>query len=238
MPDRRALEQAAAAAAEAANPITLENALARCRHRGHPLKTIIDVGASNGSWSWRAKQFFPHVHCHLIEAQPLHEPALKQLCAARSDFTHVLAAASDQVGEVIFAVGDPMGGLASHEALDASIPTERLPATTVDHEVEQRKLQGPFLLKLDTHGFEVPIFEGSAETLKSTELICVEVYNFNIAGPCIRFHEMIGYLEGKGFRCIDLCDILWRPGDAALWQVDLWFAPASRAEFKRNTYQP
>ena len=60
------------------------------------------------------------------------------------------------------------------------------------------------------------IFEGAAETLKQTELICVECYNFKIADPSIRFHEMIAYLEGKGFRVIDVCDALWRPGDGAL----------------------
>src|SRR5437016_9445566 len=79
----------------AQNPLSLENALARCRHRGHPLRTIIDVGASDGSWSATAKQFYPQAHCHLIEAQPLHEPALRQLAAARADFTYALAAASE-----------------------------------------------------------------------------------------------------------------------------------------------
>jgi FkbM family methyltransferase len=212
--------------------------LARCRHRGHPLRTIIDVGASNGSWSWTAKQFFPHLHCHLIEAQPLHEPALKQLVGARPDFTFTLAAAADKVGEVFFNVGDPMGGVAAHEKFAENVPSMSLPATTIDHEVAERKLAGPFLLKLDTHGFEVPIFDGATETLKQTELICVETYNFKFGGPAVRFHEMIAYLAGKGFAVIDVCDILWRPGDGALWQLDLWFAPASRPEFARTTYQP
>src|SRR5439155_20650241 len=179
----------------------------------------------------------PQAHCHLIEAQPLHAAALRQLAAVRADFTYALAAASDQVGEVFFVVGDPMGGLASHEQFEPGVNTQRLPATTVDHEVAQRNLQPPFLLKLDTHGFEVPIFEGASETLKQTELICVETYNFKIAGPCIPFWEMISYLAGKGFRVIDVCDILWRQGDGALWQMDLWFAPSSRGEFARNTYQ-
>src|SRR5437773_1542543 len=120
---------AVAAAAAAANPLSLENALARCRHRGHPLKTLIDVGASNGSWSWIAKQFFPHLHCHLIEAQPLHEPALKHLTSMRSDFTYKLAAAADKPGDVHFVVGDPMGGLASHQGFSQNVPTAALPAT-------------------------------------------------------------------------------------------------------------
>ena len=58
------------------------------------------------------------------------------------------------------------------------------------------------------------------------------------AGTRLPVQALIDYLEGKGFRVIDMCDALWRPGDGALWQMDLWFAPASRPEFARNTYQP
>jgi FkbM family methyltransferase len=214
----------------------LENALARCRHRGHPFQTIVDVGASNGSWSLRAKQIFPHVHCHLIEAQSLHEPALKALTTVRSDFTYTLAAAADTVGDISFAVGDPMGGLASHHGFTPDIATAVVPATTIDHEVASRNLRGPFLLKLDTHGFEVPIFEGASETLKQTELICVETYNFQFGAPALRFPDMIRYMEARGFRVIDVCDPMWRSGDAALWQWDFFFAPATRPEFARSTF--
>ena len=90
---------------------------------------------------------------------------------------------------------------------------------------------------LDTHGFEVPIFEGAAETLARTGLIVVEVYNFKISPEALRFHELCAYLEGKGFRCVDILDVMHRPCDGALWQMDLIFARADRPEFANNEYR-
>jgi FkbM family methyltransferase len=41
-----------------------------------------------------------------------------------------------------------------------------VPVVSIDSELERRKLDGPYLLKLDIHGFEVPILKGAIETLK------------------------------------------------------------------------
>jgi FkbM family methyltransferase len=214
--------------------LSLRSALARCKSRGTQIQTIIDVGASNGCWSMTAKDFFPNAYCFLFEAQSCWEAALQQLKASRSDVDYLLAVAGEKSGDVYFLTNDPLGGV----ALYSEPPSEhrRLPCTTIDLEVEKRKLQGPFLLKLDTHGFEKPIFEGAEKTLKQTELIVVETYNFNIAPTCLRFHEIIAYLETKGFRCVDMCDPMWRPLDQALWQFDLFFIPASHPLFKANYY--
>ncbi len=111
-----------------------------------------------------------------------------------------------------------------------------VPAITVDALLRDRGLPPPYLLKLDTHGFEVPILEGAAESLRQTQLVVVEAYNFRIENESLLFHEMCGYMGGKGFRCIDLCDPMHRPKDGALWQFDLFFLPAAREEFTSNRY--
>ena len=72
-----------------------------------------------------------------------------------------------------------------------------------------------------------------AETIRS---VVVEGYNYRIENESLLFHEMCGYMGGKGFRCIDLCDPVHRPKDGALWQSDLFFLPAAREEFTSNRY--
>ncbi len=197
--------------------------------------SVIDVGASNGSWSQSVQPHFPDAAYLLIEAQGgPHGDALERLASKDSRVRYVIAAAGNKEGEVHFDAGDPLGGVASP---DPTGPHDMVvPMTTVDVQVERLGLTPPYLVKLDTHGFEVPIFEGAEATLAQTELIVVEAYNFTLQPGSLRFHEMCGYLEERGFRCIDLVDVLRRPSDRALWQMDLFFVRADRPEFEQGAY--
>ena len=94
----------------------------------------------------------------------------------------------------------------------------------------------PFLIKLDTHGYELPILAGAARTLQQTEVLIVEVYNFPGSAPAVSFYEFCRLMAEKGFRCIDLLDPLYRPRDEALWQMDLVFLRESRPEFQYNEF--
>ena len=111
-----------------------------------------------------------------------------------------------------------------------------VPVNTIDNLVLEKKLNGPYLIKLDTHGFEVPILEGAKNTLKITNILVIETYNFTITNQSLRFHEMIAYMEEKGFRCIDMSEPLFREKDNSFWQIDLFFIRSNRKEFDTNTY--
>lgn len=214
--------------------VTLEAALRRCRSRNIPVTTVIDVGASNGVWSEACLRFFPTAFYFLVEAQRAHEQKLLKFKGrhVRSDF--VISAAGDQVGEVFFDDSGLFGGVASHTPQEGYV---RYPVTTIDTLVAERQLTPPFLLKLDTHGFEIPIFEGACESLKQTSLIVVEAYNFNLNEKAVRFTDLCIYLEKKGFRCVDMCDPMFRPKDGVFWQFDLFFVPSSAPVFLSNSYK-
>lgn len=215
------------------SPLSLKSALTRCFKRIPRVGTLIDVGASNGSWSLLASRFSPGMACFMIEAQVEHAAELEKLKAARPVFDFVTAAAGDKDGTVFFQGGDLFGGVAAHDPVGAGFC--QVPMVTVDTMVRERGLEPPFLLKLDTHGFEVPILEGARETLACTELLVIEVYNFQLTPESLRFHEICSYLEARGFRCVDMCDPVFRR-DGVLWQMDLFFIPANSAEFSTNSY--
>ena len=195
----------------------------------HAIAGIIDVGASTGSWSFMAKRHWPAARFLLVEAQPVHEAALQD-----SGFAYVLAAAGDHTGTTHFDASEPFGGVASASPTgDHDIV---VPLTTIDREVERAHLPPPFLLKLDTHGFEREILAGAEATLRECQLLVIEAYNFELTSGALRFHELCSSLEERGFRCLDLAEPMHRPKDGVLWQFDLVFARADEPRFADASY--
>jgi FkbM family methyltransferase len=216
-------------------PATLTAALARLAGRNVDIRSVVDVGASNGCWSKELMKFYPNADYLLIEAQSVHEPELKQFCELHSNARYVLAAAGAEESEIFFDSGDPFGGLASYKPMEGRCV--RVPVTTIDSQLKQRNLEPPYLLKLDTHGFELPIFAGAAHCLSNANVLIVECYNFKIAPEAIQFHEMCAYLEKHGFRCADMFDLLYRPYDNSFWQMDILFMKSDRPEFSYAKYR-
>lgn len=203
---------------------------------GRDIRGVIDIGASDGRWTELAMRHFPSARYLLIEAQAgPHEEKLQALRARRSNVDYVIAAAGRRPGVLHFDASDPFGGLASDQPFEQN--GIEVPAVTIDDVVAERDLPGPYLLKLDTHGFEVPIFAGAARTLEQTSLIVVEVYNFTLCEGALRFAAMCDYLEQRGFRPLDLFDVMHRPKDGVLWQFDLLLGRSDAAEFASNRYE-
>ena len=194
------------------------------------LSTIIDVGASDSRWSAELMKSVPDANYLLIEANKVHEEKLKEFKDKHKNVDYVIAVAGDKGGELFFDNEDPFGGAAAHKKIAANMVS--LPSVTIDQCVKDKRLEGPYLIKLDTHGFEVPIFEGAKNTLKEASLVVVEMYNFRLQEHWLVFHEMCGYLLSKGFRCAGIAEELYRPKDGILWQFDGVFIPSSSVEFK------
>lgn len=217
------------------NRSTMRGAIRALAQRGYNIQTIIDIGASDGRWSFDAMEFFPNSQYLLVEAQGFHEENLKTFIQTHPNSQYVLAAAGDQVGKIYFDAGDPFGGQASHTPFAAN--NVELPVTTLDAEVSSRKLAGPFLIKFDTHGFELPILRGSEQTLKQTEVIIMECYAQHLMPDSLTFAQICNHLDGLGFRCIDVVDPVWRAYDDSFWQMDLVFVRKERPEFAYTAYQ-
>jgi FkbM family methyltransferase len=207
--------------------------LARARARGLQVGTVIDVGASDGIWSRQAQRFFSKAKFLLFEPLAERQAALEQLRKTHG-FDFVPVAAGAEKGSVDFAIDPALDG--SGVAAPGTRETRSVPVEPIDAAVATRSLPGPYLLKLDTHGFEIPVLTGATKVLAQTELLIIETYNFTLVPGCLRFHELCAWLETRGFRCCDLADPMRRPRDGVLWQMDLAFIPKDRPLFASNTY--
>lgn len=212
---------------------TMDGALERAASRTHGIGTVIDVGASNGSWTIKAKRYFPTAQFLLFEPLQERREELRKL-QTQLGFIHISSAAGAVRGSTSFRVDSALDGSG---AADAGEPGTRIvPVETIDDVVDDKQLKGPYLIKLDTHGYELPILEGATHVLGDSQFLIIEAYNFKLTSNCVRFHELCDWLELKGFRCIDLADPMRRPIDGALWQLDLVFTRADNPAFKSNNY--
>lgn len=212
-----------------------ERALARIIARGITVSTVVDIGASTGIWSESVMPFFPGAQYLLIEAQKLHENALKRFVSEHPNAQYVLKAAGEKAGTIFFDEAEAFGGQAMNERTQEGLV--EVPVCKIDDEVASRKLPGPYLLKFDVHGFEQPILRGAEHTLKNASLLIMECYNFEIAPESLLFHDMCRRLHDLGFRVADISEPLWRPGDRMLWQMDIFFVRADRPEFQQKSYK-
>jgi FkbM family methyltransferase len=210
----------------------MDGVLHRARRRGFVPRTVIDVGASDGIWSVRAQRIFPEAKLLLFE--PLRERhAALQALRGTHGFEFVPAAAGAEAGSVAFAVDSNLdgSGVAASNGGSRSVPMVPL-----DTAVATRNLGGPYCVKLDTHGYEIPILSGATQVLRRTQLLIVEAYNFTLAPGALRFHELCAWLGERGFRCCDLAEPMRRPSDGVLWQIDLAFAQQNDPMFAKDSW--
>lgn len=217
------------------NQFSMEDALARCVSRGLQVNTVIDVGASNGCWSRICRKYLPNAYYLLIEAQEPHKNALASFCTEFPNSQFIIAAAGKNIGKIYFDNSGLFGGVASDVPFEGNCI--EVPVTNINYEIQKRSLKPPFLIKLDTHGYEIPILEGASEILSKSNLLIIETYNYRITDTSLTYFELAQYLEDKGFSTIELADLMLRQKDKSFWQMDTFFIPSDSREFDTNTYE-
>jgi FkbM family methyltransferase len=210
-------------------------ALERVNDHAIDINTVIDIGGSNGIWSRKAFKFFPRATFVAIEPLREREKSLLNLKRRNPNFDYELCVAGeDNGGQITLNIADDLDGSTVN---GSGGKPRQVPVKTIDAIVAERNLPGPFLLKFDTHGYEVPILEGAVETLKKTSVIVMEVYNFPITDNALRFPQMCAHLESLGFRCYDIAGLMLREHDKSFWQMDLFFARDAAKMFAYSQYR-
>lgn len=207
---------------------TMECALERLALFGVRPEKIIDVGAAKGRWTMLCKKYYPHASYSLIE--PLIEQIDsidKSLLGPRDEIINAVLGASS--GTVSFNISEDLDGSGIYGSADNQRQIRMLPLS----DVIQNKST---LIKLDTHGYEIPILEGIHDQWESVDAFVVEVYGFHVSPTARLFHEISAFLFEKGYRLFDIVDLERRLKDGALWQADAIYLKTSHPVFLSNSY--
>jgi len=213
----------------------MESVLKSLARRADDIATVVDIGASDGRWSEMAMRLFPRARFVGIDPLVEREPRLKRLKALRPQFDYALCAAGEKTNDTT--------ALAVTNDLDGSTvgggagSLRQVPSHSIDEVMRIKGCKGPFLLKFDTHGSEVPILKGAPRTLEETRYIVMEVYNYRHVEGTLLFYEMCALLDGMGFRCFNMADPMQRPLDGCLWQMDFFFARKGDGCFRESGFR-
>jgi FkbM family methyltransferase len=199
---------------------SMEGGLIRSKERGFNPSTIIDIGAASGTWTKRAMEIWPNSRYILFEPLEERRAELELLKNQNKDVHIYQALAGKEKGAINFTVSPDLDGSGVYDESENAENLRRVDVMTIDQAVNETNATGPFLIKLDTHGFELPILEGATKTLNATELLIVEVYGFKISPHALLFWEICGYLDKLNLRVVDMVDLMRRKSDQAFWQSD------------------
>ncbi len=215
------------------------HALARLQQHDLGIRSIINIGAGSGGDTDFVQRAWPDARTLLIEMDAGFEADYVALKSKLPNLSWAICAAGPHDGVGRMQKSD-LGGVGGAIDLDggseAGAPVQ---FKRIDTLVREHGLDGPFFLRFDTHGFELDVLAGAAETLANTALIMMEVYNFKLrftGGNNLTFDEMSLHMKSLGFRCVDICDPLYRPGDLALWQMHLFFIRADHPLWADASY--
>jgi FkbM family methyltransferase len=212
----------------------LDDALRRLRTHNIEIASLIDIGASDGFWSKAFAYHFPGRHQLLVDANQVHRPKLTEVCQRNTNWRFEITAVGAAEATLYFDGSDPLLGQLSEYPLNEHY--QPCPVTSIDRLVADHALPPPFLLKLDTHGVEIPILTGATKTLKQTNAIVIEAYNMTFGGVAVPFWDLCRHMLDLGFRPLDVFDLLYREIDGAFWQFDLLFARSDLPLFQRKGF--
>lgn len=216
--------------------LNMDSMVQRLAQRKVPIQSVIDIGASDGKWSIDCMKHFPAANYLAVEPLEERKKALEANKRRFSNFDYALCVAGDvDGGEVSLNVTNDLDG-STVEGENSGV-SRSCPVRTIDSLVSETNLPGPYLLKFDTHGYELPILSGSPDVLQRTTAIIMEVYNFKLTPGSLRFHEMCAHLEELGYRPADIAEPILRLHDGAFWQVDILFLNIDSDVFKYQHYQ-
>lgn len=199
------------------------DALRRVRAQGVVPRQIVDVGASDGTWTRECLGIFPDARYLLVDPLPANAAALEALRAQHPRLSVWQGALGSAPGALeLREHGDQSSFLPSDSF--AARATRRVEVRPLDALLDAGLLEPPDFIKADVQGFELEVLRGAPRCLKTTQLLLLEVSYRRIYRDLPLAHEVIGFAGAAGFRIYDVCTYAARPSDDELTQSDLLFA--------------
>ena len=200
----------------------VEWSLRQLRQFGFVPEHVLDVGAFEGSWARACLDVFPEARITCIEPQDKQQPGLRAL-ASQTPNIQVIQTLLGQANLSRVPFVELGSGSSVFVSAQRSAPTK--PMMTIDTLIETGRCEAPNLVKLDVQGYEIHVLDGWTTGFDRCEVIQCEISLLPLVPGAPLLHELVTYLERRGFVMFDVTELIRSPSDGAVWQIDALFCP-------------
>ena len=195
---------------------------------GYLPKTVLDIGAYEGHWSREFKTIFPDAAILMIEGQQSKDVKLQEASNSLINTTYKIALLGSEEKEVEFNIYETASSVLTEDN-ETNAKVENRNLQLLDKVVKDTPFKRPDFIKIDTQGYELEILKGGLNTLKYAEMVLMEVSLLNIYNNCPLVHDVIIFMKAQGYVLYDICSLIKRPYDRALYQSDFLFIKETSA---------
>lgn len=216
--------------------LSKRESLKRIRKLGVAPRTVFDVGVALGTSGLYG--VFPDVRYVLVE--PLEEsvPFMRRFVAEHPGSIAVHAGAGREAGAAELVVCPTLSGSSFLTRPQDGEP-RTVPMVTLDGLIEAHGLEPPYLIKLDVQGYELEVLAGAERALRDTMAVIVEtsLWADRKGQGMPTMFEIMQRLRQHRFVPYDIAQIVRRPTDGAITELDLVFCPAKSPLRTVKTYK-
>lgn len=213
----------------------MEWSLNNLKSNGFNPKNILDIGAFEGEWTKMCSGIFPDANYLMFEAQLSKFEKLSEVKSNKIDF-HIGLLGPESKHKSKFYINETVSS-ALPESEKSNQDFIEVQMYTVDEVVKSKSIEDVDFIKLDVQGFELEVLKGASQTLASAEVVLMEVSLIEINKGAPMINDVMAFMTNRGFVCYDICSIIRRPLDMALWQTDLIFVNQSSNLVKSKKYE-
>lgn len=204
----------------------------RLKSLGFDPKYILDIGAYEGNWAEEVHSYFPSAKIMMIEGQTEKQILLNDKIKKNPLLSSRIALLGSEEREVEFNIYETASSVYKEDN-ETGAKIKKIMLELLDNVVSGTPFVSADLIKIDTQGYELEILKGGINTLKNAQVILLEVSFIDIYRDSPLASDILFFMKTNGFVLYDICSLMRRPFDKALFQSDFMFIKENH-EFRNS----